>query len=122
MNKNFRKWLACAIAVTIAVYNAPYSVEALEVIKDSVQVDSADSSEGEQSGDTSKPEDDGVQSEDGTQAEEGNSENTTEQNNTDGLTHIGAFWVNGKQVENDKGDWTFSKNGELRYQKMQLKI
>ncbi|RHQ97966.1 cell wall-binding repeat-containing protein [Peptoclostridium sp. AF21-18] len=113
MNKNFRKWLACAVAVTIAVYNAPYSVEALEVIGDSVQMDSVDSSEGEQSGDTSKPEDDGVQSEDGTQAEEGNSENTTEQNNTDGLTHIGAFWVSGANGT----DWTFSDNGELKISK-----
>ena len=123
MNRNFRKWLACAVAVTIAVYNAPYIVEALEVIKDSVQVDSNNSSEEEGTkpedeqnsdvpqaeGDAAQPEDNGVQSEDGTLAEEGNSENTTEQNNTDGLTQAGAFWVSGAKGT----DWTFSDNGEL---------
>ena len=39
MNKNFRKWLACSVAITIAVYNAPYSVEALEVIGENVQLE-----------------------------------------------------------------------------------
>lgn len=110
MNKNFRKWLACAIAVTIAVYNAPYSVEALEVIGDSVQMDSVDSLEGE-SGDTSKPEDDGVQNSDVPQAGEEMDENTTEQNQNDDevLTQAGAFKVSGEQGK----DWTFSDNGEL---------
>ena len=131
MNRNFRKWLACAVAVTIAVYNAPYSVEALEVIKDSVQVDSNNSSEEEGTkpedeqnsdvpqaeGDAAQPEENGVQSEDGTRAEEGNSENTTEQNDTDGLTQAGAFWVSGAKGT----DWTFSNNGELTISKDAIK-
>ena len=106
MNRNFRKWLACAVAVTIAVYNAPYSVEALEVIKDSVQVDSATSPEGEQNVDVPQTEDDGVQSDDkvDTVPEDDASDEVVEDMPTE--ANAGTFIVSG----NEGTDWSYSDN------------
>ncbi len=102
MNRNFRKWLACAVAVTIAVYNAPYSVEALEVIKDSVQVDNATSSEDEHSEDISQPEDNGVQS--GDKVEDITEEDANDKVVEDGIEEAteGDFIVSGT-----KGGWSY---------------
>ena len=92
MNKSFRKWLACTIAITIAVYNAPYSMEALEVIGDSVQLE----------------ENNDIQGNDVNQTEEEKLEDTTEQDQSDGVEkqNAGSFVVSG---EKDK-DWKYENN------------
>lgn len=98
MNNNLKKWLSCAVAVTIAVYNASYTVEALESIGNKVElVENTDKQENESS----------INQEAESLEEE--SENTTEQDQTDteSMTQAGEFF----KVSGTKNtDWEFSDN------------
>ena len=97
MSKNFRKWLACSVAITIALYNAPYSVEALEVIGNSVQLEENNEIRGN-IGNVNQIEEE--------------TEDTTEQDQTDteSMTQVGdCFKVSGIKDT----DWTFDDSKVL---------